>query len=72
VWASQIIKTICLELLDSAPVLFQLIFIVIEKGTNTAKWFTKIVMVWVQSPMNVCFVMRNVILISEATPMISS
>jgi hypothetical protein len=42
VWASQIVKTICLELLDSAPVVFQLISIVTEKDTNTASWFTKI------------------------------
>lgn len=41
-WASQIVKTICLELLDSAPILFQLICIVTEKDTNTAIWFTKI------------------------------
>jgi hypothetical protein len=60
VWASQIVKTICLELLDSAPVLFRLISIVTEKDTNTAKWFTTVVMVWVQNPMNVCFALRNV------------
>jgi hypothetical protein len=42
VWASQIVKTICLEHLDSAPVLDLLISKDTELDTNTTSWFTKI------------------------------
>jgi hypothetical protein len=42
VWASQIVKTICLEHLDSAPVLDLLISKLTELDTNSARWFTEI------------------------------